>query len=250
MPSPKSDLSSNSDAVTAASNASPSSDEPTSPRSVEEDIIGDGLLWSRVRVPEDGGSLVDQSTFSFLVFSLSARGLGCCCGLPWRFSSGGLAPPASPRRRRVLVGDNLTQPRRHRSRSLLEDCQRALRAVHPRMVWAFDSAHHREQRVRAVVERSLSEVTGSIVEDVSAVMEVSIEGSAAKVVAGPSMEPKPDLVLSQMGLSSNLELQQGDCLSLRFSKGDLEVDLDPPMEGGVVRTLELGSAMDADDDAR
>ncbi|GAB2271130.1 hypothetical protein Dimus_005977 [Dionaea muscipula] len=107
------------------------------------------------------------------------------------------------------------------------------------MVWAFDSAHHREQRVRAVVERSFSEVTGSIVKDFRPVMEVSIEGSAAEAVLGPSMEPKPDLVLSQMGLSSNLELQQGE----------LDVDLDPPMEGGVVRTMELGSAMDADDDA-
>ncbi|GAB2301139.1 hypothetical protein Dimus_035172 [Dionaea muscipula] len=57
-------------------------------------------------------------------------------------SGGGLAPPASPRRRCSFVGSNLTHPQQQRS--LVEDCRRALRAVKPGLVWAYESGQHRD----------------------------------------------------------------------------------------------------------
>ncbi|GAB2301739.1 hypothetical protein Dimus_035764, partial [Dionaea muscipula] len=79
------------------------------------------------------------------------------------FSGGGLAPPASPRRRPSLLGDVLTQPRGHRS--LVEECCRHLHVAHPRLMWSYDSTRNQDLRVRSVVERSMIEGLGSVEEE-------------------------------------------------------------------------------------
>ncbi|GAB2296346.1 hypothetical protein Dimus_030469 [Dionaea muscipula] len=71
----------------------------------------------------------------------------------------GLAPPASPRRQPALVRDILTLPRRHRS--LVDECRRHFQVAHPRLMWSYDSAKHRDHRVRSVVEKSMREGLGS-----------------------------------------------------------------------------------------
>ncbi|GAB2296338.1 hypothetical protein Dimus_030461 [Dionaea muscipula] len=103
-------------------------------------------------------------------------------------SGGRLAPPASPRRHRAYRGDNLTQPRRHHT--FVEDCRRALRAVHPRLVWSYDSARQHTLRVREVVERAMTEEMIPVGE------KKRPDPRFARKVRGSIDDCRPDLCLS------------------------------------------------------
>ncbi|GAB2278873.1 hypothetical protein Dimus_013547 [Dionaea muscipula] len=119
-----------------------------------------------------------------------------------RFSVGGLASPASSRCRSTFVGSNLTVPRRRRS--FMEDCGCALRAVNPGMVFMFESEQHREHRVRAVVERSLTEELSPHQDK----LRLDLDAEAEEIHA--SGEIRQDLVPIVEGVTEILELPQPD----------------------------------------
>ncbi|GAB2296717.1 hypothetical protein Dimus_030824 [Dionaea muscipula] len=134
------------------------------------------------------------------------------------FSSRGLVPPASPCRRRFLLGDNLTQPRRHRS--LVEDCRRALKAVNPRLVWSYDSRRLRDLRVRGVVERTMEEEAGSNCEVQWPNLGATIQGSASIEASRTSLASSIDLLSLSEPLTSIAELHQASSPSSGDGDGE------------------------------
>ncbi|GAB2283901.1 hypothetical protein Dimus_018385, partial [Dionaea muscipula] len=142
------------------------------------------------------------------------------CQSLWLLSSGGLAPPSSPCRRRFLWGDNLTQPRRHRS--LVEDCQRALKTVNPRLVWSYDSRRHRDSRVRAVVERTLEEEAGSNRDVHRPDLGTSLQGPSSIEASRTSMASSPDLFSSTEVVTSMVENPQVSSISTGDGDGEYE----------------------------
>ncbi|GAB2288120.1 hypothetical protein Dimus_022464 [Dionaea muscipula] len=197
---------------------------------------------------------VRESAPSLYVFGFPfSAELGICpraCLLPWfsrKFSGGGLAPPASPGRRRFLWGDNLTQPRRHRS--LVEDCRRALKTVNPRLVWSFDSRRHRDLRVRAVVERTMEEEAGSNRELHRPDLRASLQGPASIEASWTSMASSLDLISSTEVLTSILELTQASTLSSEDGDGGRGVILPLLPEDVVEVAMKVGLPSAADDGA-
>ncbi|GAB2275954.1 hypothetical protein Dimus_010700, partial [Dionaea muscipula] len=137
------------------------------------------------------------------------------------FSGGGLAPPASPRRRPSLEGDILTQPRRHRS--LVAECRRHFQVAHPRLMWSYDSAKHRELRVRSVVERALREGLGSEEADLRPDMTefAGVESPCDFLTSIENFDP--DLKDSSEGLSLTKAAALPDMSPLGFAaRGDEE----------------------------
>ncbi|GAB2302759.1 hypothetical protein Dimus_036753, partial [Dionaea muscipula] len=140
--------------------------------------------------PTDGGN-------SITMVELDGDAEGWCSG-------GRLAPPASPRRRCSFVGSQLTHPRR--SRSFVEDCLRALRAVKPTLVWDYESLRNREFWVRTVVERVLKEEPSLLLEENQPALTDLLEGRVSSVTH------LPDLVFSPMSAGSPIRPDLGTCL--------------------------------------
>ncbi|GAB2301738.1 hypothetical protein Dimus_035763, partial [Dionaea muscipula] len=166
-----------------------------------------------------------------------------CCG----WSGGGLAPPASSRRRPSLEGDVLTQPRRHRS--FVEECRRHLQVAHPRLMWSYDSPRNRDLRVRSVVERSMREGLGSVEEDLRPDVLTSAAVEDARLDEGGPVHARDSIVVFKpdLGVTNSIEAEllpiAGGLISPESSLLEV-VDLlggsDSVNGGGLVTTVALG----------
>ncbi|GAB2302713.1 hypothetical protein Dimus_036708 [Dionaea muscipula] len=157
---------------------------------------------------------------------------------------------ASPRRRYSLVGDVLTQPRRHRS--FVEDCRRHLRAAHTSMMWTFDSPRHRELRVKTVVERVLQEGLSSPMEE----FRPDLSGSGEDLI--PLVANQPDLVSNLEGLTPIMEVAMLEGFSEVDREGGVALDSSPvglrtsamvDVDGVMMVDVGLPASIDADDDS-
>ncbi|GAB2275953.1 hypothetical protein Dimus_010699 [Dionaea muscipula] len=153
-----------------------------------------------------------------------------------RFSGGRLAPPASPRRRSSFVGSRLTHP--CHTRSFMEDCRRALRAVKPTLVWDYESRRNRNFRLKTVAEGVLMDEPGLIVEENQLAVLDSLEGRSSCEIPPPDLDVSPSPVEASLRLSlgSIVEGTMGSFKGVDFpegviSKGEaMEYGLRPDLE--------------------
>ncbi|GAB2270717.1 hypothetical protein Dimus_005588 [Dionaea muscipula] len=212
--------------------------QPGETESAHDGVLTPGLVFfTTIRLSSNW----QFSHYLFWVLSRACRRQRVTRG----FSGGGLAPPASPHQLNALVGCTLTDPRRHRF--FVDDCWRDLQAVHPRLVWSFDSARNRQIRVRDIVESTTKEEINPI-----------------KLSLGPDLRSSTEEViltedLRLMGSSSTNDFTAiASALKFRFAvEGELEegssMSSSPlslsgaqfgPVNGGVVSVVAGGASIE------